>query len=89
MDNLATHGLSCRMSAGCLPQQTAINTIVKTSLATAQIPSMLETPGLSRSDGKCPEGVTITPRQAGHTPMWDVTYLDTYAASHVTLAIRE
>ena len=49
---------------------------------------MLETPGLSRSDGKRPEGVTITPRQAGHTPMWDA-YLDTYAASHVTLAIRE
>ncbi len=39
VDELGTHGLSYRLSAGCLPRHEAINTIVKTSLARAQIPS--------------------------------------------------
>ena len=60
MDEFATHGLSCRMSAGHLPRHAAINTIVKMSLARAQIPSSLETVGLCRSDGKHSDGVTIT-----------------------------
>ncbi len=41
VDEFATHGLSCRMSAGRLPWHAAINTIVKMSLAKAQIPSAL------------------------------------------------
>ena len=81
MDELATHGLSCRMSAGRLSRHTAINAIVKTSLARAQIQSLLEPLGLSRLDGKHPDGVTVTP--------WDVTCPETYAASHVAVATRE
>ena len=83
------HSLSCRLSAGRLPWHAAINTIVKMSLARAQIPSTLEPSGLSRSDGKRPDGVTITPWQAGRTLVWDVTCPDTYAASHMILAMRE
>ena len=89
VDELDTHSLSCRLSAGRLPWHAAINTIVKMSLARAQIPSTLEPSGLSRSDGKRPDGVTITPWQAGRTLVWDVTCLDTYAASHTILATRE
>ena len=61
VDELGIHGLSCQFSAGRLSRHTAINTIVKTSLARAQFPSMLEPSGLSQSDGKHPDGVTITP----------------------------
>ena len=89
MDEFATHGLSCKMSAGHLPQHAAINTNVKMSLARAQIPSVLEPVGLCRSDGKRPDGVTITSWQAGRTLVWDVTCPDTYAVSHVVLATRE
>ena len=88
VDEFATHGLSCKMSAGHLPRYAAINTIVKMSLARAQIPSALEPVGLYRSDGKRPDGVTITPWQAGRTLVWDVTSPDTYAVSHVVLATR-
>ena len=49
VDEFDTHGLSCKMSAGRLPRHAAINTIVKMSLARAQIPSALETVGLCRS----------------------------------------
>ena len=84
-----THSLSSRLSAGRLPRHAAINTIVKMSLARAQIPSTLEPSGLSRSDDKRPDGVTITPWQAGRTLVWDVTCPDTYGASHTILAMRE
>ena len=66
-----THGLSCRLSAGRLPQHAAINSFVKTSLTRAQIPSTLEPSGLSRSDGKRPDGVTITPWQS-----YPILYID-------------
>ena len=89
VDELGTHGLSCRLSAGRLPRHAAINTIVKMSLARAQIPSTLEPSGLSWSDGKRPDGVTITPWQAGRTLVWDVTCPYTYATSHTILATRE
>ena len=89
VDKLGIHGLSCKFSAGRLPRHTAINTIVKTSLARAQFPSTLEPSGLSRSDGKRPDGVTITPWQAGRTLVWDVTCPDTYAVSHMVLSTRE
>ena len=85
MDEFATHGLSCRMSSGRLLWHATINTIVKMSLARAQIPSALEPVGLCRSDSKRPDGVTITPWQAGQTLVWDVTCPDTY----VVLATRE
>ena len=89
MDEFATDGLSYKMSAGRLPGHAAINTIVKISLAKAQIPSALEPVGLCRSAGKRPDGVTITPWQAGRTLVLDVTCPDTYAVSHVVLATRE
>ena len=53
VDELGIHGLSCKFSAGRLPQQTAIKTIVKTSLARAQFPSTLEPSGSSRSCISC------------------------------------
>ena len=89
MDEFATHGLSCKMSAGRLLQHAAINTIVKMSLARAQILSALEPVVLCQLDGKRPDGVTTTSWQAGRTLVWDVTCPDTYAVSHVVLATME
>ena len=89
VDEYATHGLSYRMSAGHLLRQAANNTIVKMSHARAQIPSALEPVGLCWSDGKRPDGVTITPWWVGRTLVWDVTCTDTYAMPHVVLATKE
>ena len=68
MDEFATHGLSCRMSSGRLLWHATINTIVKMSLARAQIPSALEPVGLCRSDSKRPDGATITPCLGRYLP---------------------
>jgi len=39
--------------------------------------------GLSRDDGKCPDGVTLLPWAKGKPLAWDVTVQDTYADSHL------
>ena len=89
VDKRAIHGLSCYKSEGRHSRHAAINNIIKRSLAAAQIPSVLEPPGLCRSDGKRPDGVTIIPWKTGRTLVWDATCTDTFAASHLTLAARE
>ena len=55
----------------------------------AQIPSTLEPAGLSRSDGKRSDGVTIAPWKSGHPLVWDVTCLDTYETSYELQATSE
>ena len=59
VDQYTTHGLSCYRNTGRHFRHAAINNIIHRSLATANIPSWLEPSGLSRSDGKRPDGVTI------------------------------
>ena len=50
-------------------------------LAPIDVPSILEPPGLFRSDGKHVDGVTIIPWEKGRALMLDVTCRDTYAPS--------
>src|SRR6218665_2935563 len=42
-----------------------------------------EPPGLLRSDGKRPDGLTLIPWQAGRSLIWDATVIDTLAASYL------
>ena len=51
----------------------------------AQIPASKETIGLSRVDGKRPDGATLVQWTRGKPLAWDVTVPDTYAASHLQL----
>ena len=44
---------------------------------------MKEPSGLSRTDGKRPDGLTLVPWQGGKSLIWDVTVIDTLAASHL------
>lgn len=45
--------------------------------------------GLSRSDGKCPDGCNIHLWKSGKVLVWDATCPDTYAPSHISAAVRE
>ena len=56
------------------------------------MPSRLEPPGLLRSDGKRPDGVTVVPWRCGKLLVWDATCPDALApsySSHATLAAGE
>ncbi|KAI5635037.1 hypothetical protein NE865_12269 [Phthorimaea operculella] len=55
------HALSCCRCLGRFPRHHALNDIVRRALVSANIPCILEPPGLSRSDGKRPDGMTLVP----------------------------
>ena len=61
VDQSGVHGLCCRKSAGRFSRQAQVNDIIKRALSSAHIPSILEPNGVSRSDGKRPDGMTIYP----------------------------
>ncbi|XP_047992700.1 uncharacterized protein LOC125231302 [Leguminivora glycinivorella] len=77
------HGLSCQRCAGRFPRHHSINEIVRRALVSANVPCVLEPPGLSRTDGKRPDGLTLVPWRRGRCLVWDATCVSTYAASHL------
>ena len=54
-----------------------------------KISSRLEPAGLSRSDGKRPDGMSIVPWSSGRLLVWDATCPDTLAASYRGQATAE
>ena len=89
VDQLGTHGLSCRYSQGRHSRHAAVNDLVRRSLDAAQIPSHLEPVRLYRSDGKRPDGASVVPWRGGKILIWDATCPDTFASSHERLATWE
>ena len=82
----ATHGLDCRKSSGRHARHSAVNNIIQRALCAAGVPSHLEPSGLSRDDGKRPDGATIVPWSQGQCAVWDFTCVNTVAASHIDSA---
>ena len=83
MDSRGLHGLSCKYSAGRHPRHTALNDIIKRSLQSAGVPSVLEPVGVDRGDGRRPDGITVFPFASGRCLCWDATCVDTYAESNI------
>ena len=83
VNNLGTHGLSCKRSEGRHHRHSAINYIVHRALTTAYIPSRLEPAGLSRVDGNRPGGITVVPWKQEKLLVWDATCSDTFGPSYV------
>jgi hypothetical protein len=83
VDEIGTHGLSCFKSSGRFSRHTEINSIINRSLTSIHVNSTLEPNGLSRDDGKRPDGMTLVPWIKGQPVVWDVTVVDTLADSYV------
>jgi hypothetical protein len=66
-----------------MPRHQALNDLIWRALSKANIPSTKEPSGLSRTDGKRPDGVTLIPWQRGKPLAWDVTVTHTLADSYV------
>ena len=77
------HGLSCKNSAGRHPRHSACNDIIKRSLCSADISATREPLGVSRVDGKRPDGMSLFPWKNGKCLLWDFTCSDTLAPSYV------
>jgi Reverse transcriptase (RNA-dependent DNA polymerase) len=83
VDARGIHGLACKRSAGRHPRHGLLNDVVWRAMHRAQVPSTKEPTGLSRSDGKRPDGATMIPWARGRCLTWDVTSPDTLARSHL------
>ena len=83
VDCRGTHGLSCKNSAGRSSRHAYINDIIHRALVKAGVSSVKEPLGLSRTDGKRPDGLTLVPWQAGRSVVWDVTVIDSLATSYL------
>ena len=83
MDSRGLHGLSCRFSAGRHPRHSALNDIIRRSLLSAGIPSVLEPVGTDRGDGRRPDGTTVFPFSRGKSLCWDATCVDTFAETNL------
>ncbi|XP_061723449.1 uncharacterized protein LOC133529685 [Cydia pomonella] len=82
------HGLSCQRCAGRFPRHQSINEIIRRAMVSASVPCVLEPPGLSRADGKRPDGLTLIPWRRGRCLLWDATCVSTFAASHLRQTTR-
>jgi hypothetical protein len=84
VDCRGAHGLSCKLTSGRIARHSYINDLVYRALVKAGFPSSKEPSGLSRSDGKRPDGLTLVPWSAGKNALWDVTIVNTLAASYLS-----
>ena len=89
----STHQVPTVFTAGEVPVATQgiythLNDLIKRSLASIELPSILEPPGICRSDGKRVNEVSVTPYawQSGCALAWDVTCCDIFAPTYTTLA---
>ncbi|XP_055328595.1 uncharacterized protein LOC129581495 [Paramacrobiotus metropolitanus] len=83
VDGYAHHGLSCTFSAGRHPRHGGLNSIVCRAFVSAGIPAKLEPRGTSHTNERRPDGCTTFAWQRGMCLAWDVTCVDTVAASHI------
>ena len=77
-----SHGLSCRLGHGRTALHALINDITWRGIIKAGFPATREPVSLVRSDGKCPDGVTLIPWEGGRCLAWDATVIDTLAESY-------
>ena len=84
VDPLGQHALSCKKHPGRIQRHAWLNDLIHRALIRAEIPAVKEPQGLSRDDGKRPDGLTLVPWQSGRSAMWDVTVAHTLATSYVS-----
>ena len=61
IDCLGLHGLSCHLNTGRFPRHSEITRIMNWAFASINILSVLEPVGLSHTEGKRPDGMTLCP----------------------------
>uniref|UniRef100_A0A1X7VC10 Uncharacterized protein n=1 Tax=Amphimedon queenslandica TaxID=400682 RepID=A0A1X7VC10_AMPQE len=67
----------------------AANDVICRALSAAGISSVLELSGLSSSDGRRPDGLSLVPWHKGKPLVWDATITDSLALSYCSVAVSE
>ncbi len=86
------HGLSCSKKGGkrvgTFSRHSAINEILRQAFSKVNVPTLLEPPGMFRTDGKRADGLTLRPWSRGKCLVWDATCADTLCRSYVDSTSR-
>ena len=77
------HGLSRLKSAGRFSKHSNLNALIKQSLSSIHIPSVLEPRRLYMTNQKRPDGLTLVPWAVGKQRLWDVTLVDSLAPCRI------
>jgi hypothetical protein len=88
VNNRGTHGLSCVKKGGTFSRHSALNEIIRQAFSKVNVPTILEPPGMFRTDGKRADGLTLAPWSHGKSLVWDATCSDTLCKSYVSLTSR-
>ena len=80
-DSKGNHALCCKLQRGRIARHTLCNDIILRALNSTGTPSQTEPPGLSRTDGKRPDGVSLIPWSHGKSVIWDFTCAHRLATS--------
>ena len=83
VNKLGHHGLVCKRSSGRHLRHNLLNDAILRALQSANVPSVREPPGLSRTYAKRPDEATLVPWLRGRCLLWDATCPDTLAPSHL------
>jgi len=82
VDASGSHSFSCRLAFDRMARHHTLNDLVYRAMVGANIPVTKEPVGLSRTDGKRPDGLTLIPWQSGRALVWDVTVTHTLSDSY-------
>lgn len=86
VDAWGLHALVCKHAPGRTARHQALNDIIARAFTSAGVPVMKEPTGLSLSDGRRPDGLTLIPWQKGKCLAWDVTAVTTLADSYISVS---
>lgn len=87
-DTYGYHSLTCKKSMGRLVRHKQANDLIQRALNSAGCPSILEPLGVSRNDGKRPDGMSLVPWSHGRSLCWDFTCCSTLASSNLEFSIQ-
>ena len=85
-DTLGMHALSCPHMKARHSRHGQLNEIISLALTSAHIPNRREPSGLSRTDGRRPDGLSLTPWSRGRCLLWDATCVHRLARSWVAMS---
>jgi len=89
VDACGLHSFVCKRAPGRSARHHTLNDFDRSLLCLSRSSSYKGAPGLFRTDGKRPDGLTLVPWQSGKSMCWDVTVIGPLAESYVNGAAIE